>query len=181
MGRLQQIIRIARATRLSINAYPAPPCCIPVRLPDSSPSSTLTPLPRAFPELCTPSSHNTKSQATHILPLFRTYASEATTRHTDFSSLNAADVDYFRSVIGEAGVVQDVDALESANQDWIGKYKGSSKILLRPETTAQVGISPSTPYTSVSRGSDDVAERATDRHLCLRRSVNYRPTENEVL
>ena len=149
MGRLQLVLRIACATRLPINKLSSPLLCAPVHLPDLSALSTTSFVPRAFAEHYARPSHNTKAQATRSLNFSRKYASEATTRYPNFSSVNATDVDFFRSVLGESGVVQDVDALDSANQDWIGKYKGNSKVLLRPETTAQVSISASN-HTKVS-------------------------------
>ncbi|KAM7251072.1 hypothetical protein ACFE04_022955 [Oxalis oulophora] len=57
-------------------------------------------------------------------------------RNQSFSTVNSDDVDYFKGVLGENNVSQ--DDLEAANTDWMNKYRGSSKLLLRPKSTEQV-------------------------------------------
>lgn len=47
-------------------------------------------------------------------------------------------MEFFRRVLGEKGVVVDPEELQVANTDWMGKYKGSSPLLLRPRDTQQV-------------------------------------------
>lgn len=59
-------------------------------------------------------------------------------RNPAFSELTHADMDYFRGVVGGAGVVEEEQQLAVANADWMGKFKGSSKLLLQPKTTEQV-------------------------------------------
>jgi D-2-hydroxyglutarate dehydrogenase len=72
--------------------------------------------------------------------LYRSFGSLATKveRNPSFSSLNSDDVSYFKGVLGEKNVVQDEDRLETANIDWMHKYKGSSKLLLLPRNTEEV-------------------------------------------
>ncbi|KAJ6915920.1 Ubiquitin-conjugating enzyme [Populus alba x Populus x berolinensis] len=72
--------------------------------------------------------------------LYRSFGSLATKveRNPSFSSLNSDDVSYFKGVLGENNVVQDEDRLETANIDWMHKYKGSSKLLLFPRNTEEV-------------------------------------------
>ncbi|KAJ6989923.1 Ubiquitin-conjugating enzyme [Populus alba x Populus x berolinensis] len=72
--------------------------------------------------------------------LYRSFGSLATKveRNPSFSSLNSDDVSYFKGVLGENNVVQDEDRLETANIDWMHKYKGSSKLLLLPRNTEEV-------------------------------------------
>lgn len=55
-----------------------------------------------------------------------------------FDKLTESDVQFFKSTVGEKGVIVDKDDLAVANIDWMHKYKGHSQILLRPQTTRQV-------------------------------------------
>lgn len=57
-----------------------------------------------------------------------------------FSTISADDVSYFKEILGDKNVIQDEDRLLAANMDWMGKYKGSSQLLLLPKTTEQVFI-----------------------------------------
>uniref|UniRef100_A0A0E0LI02 Probable D-2-hydroxyglutarate dehydrogenase, mitochondrial n=1 Tax=Oryza punctata TaxID=4537 RepID=A0A0E0LI02_ORYPU len=59
-------------------------------------------------------------------------------RNPAYSVLNSDDVSYFKSILGESGVVQDEDRVAVSNVDWMGKYKGSSQLLLLPKSTAEV-------------------------------------------
>lgn len=55
-----------------------------------------------------------------------------------YSQLTDADVTFFRSVLGDGGVVTDSDAMESYNTDWMRKYHGASRLALRPASTEEV-------------------------------------------
>lgn len=57
-----------------------------------------------------------------------------------FSTISADDVLYFKEILGDKSVIQDEDRLLAANVDWMGKYKGSSQLLLLPKTTEEVLI-----------------------------------------
>jgi hypothetical protein len=59
-------------------------------------------------------------------------------RSPDFGTLQSEDVEYFRTTLGTSGVITDEDALAVANTDWMNKYHGKSKLLLRPKTSEQV-------------------------------------------
>jgi FAD/FMN-containing dehydrogenase len=52
--------------------------------------------------------------------------------------VNTKDVEHFRTVLGEGGVVTEADALEGYNTDWMGKFKGNSSVALRPKTVEDV-------------------------------------------
>lgn len=54
-----------------------------------------------------------------------------------FSRVTKEDVEYFRSIL-PGRTVTDPDLLESNNVDWLKSVKGSSEVLLRPQTTAEV-------------------------------------------
>lgn len=62
-------------------------------------------------------------------------------RNPAFSLLTSDDILRFKEIIGEKNVIQDEDRLLSANTDWMRKYKGSSKLLLKPKSTEEVFIS----------------------------------------
>eukprot|EP01029_Cantina_marsupialis_P001500 TRINITY_DN11281_c0_g1_i1.p1 TRINITY_DN11281_c0_g1~~TRINITY_DN11281_c0_g1_i1.p1 ORF type:complete len:492 (-),score=183.90 TRINITY_DN11281_c0_g1_i1:389-1864(-) len=53
-------------------------------------------------------------------------------------SVSMADIDLFKSYLGENNVITDPDELRSANTDWMKQYFGNSPVILRPKTTAQV-------------------------------------------
>lgn len=61
-------------------------------------------------------------------------------RNPTFSTINSDDINHFRGILGEKGVIQDEDWLSAANMDWMRKYIGSSKLLLQPRSTEEVHI-----------------------------------------
>lgn len=64
--------------------------------------------------------------------------STKTNRNSHFVKLKESDIQFFKSAVGEKGVIVDEDELAVANIDWMHKYQGHSKLLLRPQTTRQV-------------------------------------------
>lgn len=71
----------------------------------------------------------------------RLAVSTKTNRNSRFDKLKESDLQYFRNSVGEKGVIVDKDELAVANIDWMHKYEGHSKLLLRPQTTRQVRYS----------------------------------------
>lgn len=59
-------------------------------------------------------------------------------RNPLFASLDSKDVSYFKEILGDKNVIEDEERLETANTDWMHKYKGSSKLLLLPKNTEEV-------------------------------------------
>ena len=59
-------------------------------------------------------------------------------RDQRFSILGDKDLDFFSSVLDKQGVITDKEAIEPFNQDWTKKYRGNSKLVLRPKTTEEV-------------------------------------------
>lgn len=55
-----------------------------------------------------------------------------------YGSVTAADVSYFRSVVGSAHVIDDSSALLTYNTDWMRKYHGRSRLCIRPGRTEDV-------------------------------------------
>lgn len=69
---------------------------------------------------------------------FGSSASSKIQRNPLFSSLDSKDVSYFKEMLGEKNVIEDEERLETANTDWMHKYKGSSKLMLLPKNTEEV-------------------------------------------
>lgn len=58
---------------------------------------------------------------------------------SDYKSLEDSDIKYFQQVLqDENGIVTDEDDLLFFNEDWMRKYRGQSKLVLKPKTTEQV-------------------------------------------
>nr|GMD58159.1 D-2-hydroxyglutarate dehydrogenase, mitochondrial isoform X1 [Ipomoea batatas] len=70
----------------------------------------------------------------------RCLASDSTViqRNPKFSTINPDDINYFKKILGERGVVEDEDTLNAVNMDWMRKYKGASKLMLQPRSTEEV-------------------------------------------
>lgn len=68
----------------------------------------------------------------------RSLAVPAAARDSRFKSLSELDVNHFRSIVGDNGVITNDEDLMPLNADWMGRYKGQSKIALKPKTTEQV-------------------------------------------
>eukprot|EP00928_Gymnodinium_smaydae_P056366 TRINITY_DN39760_c0_g1_i1.p1 TRINITY_DN39760_c0_g1~~TRINITY_DN39760_c0_g1_i1.p1 ORF type:complete len:541 (+),score=89.55 TRINITY_DN39760_c0_g1_i1:37-1659(+) len=59
----------------------------------------------------------------------------------EYANLTATDVAFFREQLGDAGVLADgadEDELRHYNRDWMGKWEGRSRCVLKPASTAQV-------------------------------------------
>eukprot|EP00741_Cyanophora_paradoxa_P016537 tig00020927_g15967.t1 len=59
-------------------------------------------------------------------------------RDAKFAKLTAEDIEYFKKNLSPGCVIQDEHELEGFNTDWMKKYKGSSRLVLRPKTTQEV-------------------------------------------
>lgn len=65
-------------------------------------------------------------------------------RDPRFKELTSDDVKYFQDILGKGssvidGVTQDASSdIEGYNTDWMLKYRGQTKLVLRPQTTQQV-------------------------------------------
>jgi len=60
----------------------------------------------------------------------------------EYGKLGETDVAYFQNALGDAGVVlgddEEKGSLEEYNLDWMKKWRGKSKIVLRPKSTEEV-------------------------------------------
>ncbi|KAG0034569.1 hypothetical protein BGZ81_004113 [Podila clonocystis] len=59
-------------------------------------------------------------------------------RDPSFKMLSEDDIAYFRSVLAPSSLSQDEGDLEMFNNDWLQKYRGQSKLVLKPSSTEQV-------------------------------------------
>ncbi|KAG0294849.1 hypothetical protein BGZ96_000338 [Linnemannia gamsii] len=59
-------------------------------------------------------------------------------RNNDFKKLSEEDVTYFKSILAPSSITQDSEDLETFNIDWLNKYRGQSKLVLKPSSTEQV-------------------------------------------
>ncbi|KAL0088604.1 hypothetical protein F4703DRAFT_1941787 [Phycomyces blakesleeanus] len=60
-------------------------------------------------------------------------------RNENFKKITEQDVDFFKSLLGETGVVyKNEDDLFAFNTDWMNKFRGKSQLALKPKTTQQV-------------------------------------------
>jgi len=59
-------------------------------------------------------------------------------RDPSFAQLTEEDVRHFRGIVGEEGIVQDEAELHRYNNDWMNKFHGASKLVLRPKSSAEV-------------------------------------------
>lgn len=60
----------------------------------------------------------------------------------NFAEVNADDIAFFKSVVGETDVLladgKDGEGLEAFNVDWLSTVRGRSRVVLRPKTTEEV-------------------------------------------
>ncbi|KAG0224634.1 hypothetical protein BGX31_007917 [Mortierella sp. GBA43] len=59
-------------------------------------------------------------------------------RNPTFKKLSEADIGHFRSILAPSSLTQDKEDLEVFNNDWLGKYRGQSQLVLKPSSTEQV-------------------------------------------
>ncbi|QLL34625.1 hypothetical protein HG536_0G04870 [Torulaspora globosa] len=61
-------------------------------------------------------------------------------RNSKFKVLDAADIDFFRSILSSDELVESrsPEELASFNQDWMKKYRGQSNLVLLPNSTEKV-------------------------------------------
>ncbi|KAG0278110.1 hypothetical protein BGZ95_004705 [Linnemannia exigua] len=59
-------------------------------------------------------------------------------RNNEFKKLSEQDIAYFKSILAPSSITQDSEDLETFNIDWLNKYRGQSKLVLKPSSTEQV-------------------------------------------
>src|SRR4051812_25504618 len=59
-------------------------------------------------------------------------------RNPRYNQVNDSDINYFRSILDSSGISIDKDELNKYNIDWMNKYSGKSKLLLKPTNSTQI-------------------------------------------
>ncbi|ORZ04051.1 hypothetical protein BCR41DRAFT_363096 [Lobosporangium transversale] len=59
-------------------------------------------------------------------------------RSESFNRLSEKDISYFKSILASSSITQDAEDLEAFNNDWLRKYRGQSKLVLKPSSAEQV-------------------------------------------
>src|SRR6201991_3489762 len=66
-------------------------------------------------------------------------------RNPSFAEVTAEDVDFFKSVLGsESAILESISSSEAEedilpfNRDWMNKYQGQTRVVLRPESAQQI-------------------------------------------
>lgn len=59
-------------------------------------------------------------------------------RDERFKTLDNSDIEHFKSILSSPETTVLTEDLEPYNVDWMNKYKGQSKLVLKPKTTAEV-------------------------------------------
>ncbi|XXZ99127.1 D-lactate ferricytochrome c oxidoreductase [Meyerozyma guilliermondii] len=73
------------------------------------------------------------------VPLTAETYSDKVKRDERYKKLDNADIEKFKAILqDENSLLQDAGDLEFFNEDWMRKYRGQSKLVLKPKTTEQV-------------------------------------------
>lgn len=95
---------------------------------------------RSFGDGIRPSFHRVQGNGFRIHQRNLASIASIPIRNQSFATINSDDISHFKKILGERGVVQDEEKLDDANTDWMRKYKGSSKLMLQPKNTQEVGV-----------------------------------------
>lgn len=106
--------------------------------------------------------HSSQFSVTHRVGKDSRYIK--TSRDPRYSTIEDLDVAEFQKIVGNKGVLTEESELEAANTDWMRKYVGASKVLLRPRTTQEVCRS----YVLISSVKDFLAFRTLIGFLLYR-------------
>ncbi|CAE6449314.1 unnamed protein product [Rhizoctonia solani] len=80
-----------------------------------------------------------------VRPRFQAVRSMATAPRGDYATLTEEDVNHFAGILAPTSIISSLppfnhpqNELDTYNNDWLGKYHGRSKLVLKPKTTAEV-------------------------------------------
>ncbi|QDS68868.1 hypothetical protein FKW77_007510 [Venturia effusa] len=59
-------------------------------------------------------------------------------RESRFSEITPEHVKHFKAILGDSAVLENEDDVEPFNGDWMRKYRGHTKLVLKPGSTAEV-------------------------------------------
>ncbi len=69
------------------------------------------------------------SNCVNRVPSFRRFLAQAAQVAHNFAALEERDLDFFRKILGDSGVVTDVDDLETFNVDWMVRLNHTFSVL----------------------------------------------------
>ncbi|EGW31528.1 mitochondrial D-lactate dehydrogenase [Spathaspora passalidarum NRRL Y-27907] len=81
---------------------------------------------------------STASYSTKTVAFTADTYSHKVQRDPKFKKLDDADIEFFKGVLTDKGLITDADDLLFYNEDWMRKYRGQSQLVLKPKTTEQV-------------------------------------------
>ncbi|EFW22746.1 hypothetical protein D8B26_006327 [Coccidioides posadasii str. Silveira] len=125
--------RRARTSRGQFNLRHRQPLCLSIR-----PFNTTT----AALEAHQPSSSTTPTTQ----PKFTTDAYPQIKRNPSFSEITSEHVQHFKDLLGAQSAVIDgvtadaADDIEPFNRDWMKKYRGHTRLVLKPQSTREVSL-----------------------------------------
>ncbi|XP_026751276.2 D-2-hydroxyglutarate dehydrogenase, mitochondrial-like [Galleria mellonella] len=96
----------------------------------------LNPMKLVLPNIKRPTVFEQVKYLSQVLPQLS--ADKYNVRRKAFASIQARDVDYFKSVLGEERVLTDEADVLPFNIDWIKNCRGQSSVVLKPKTTQEV-------------------------------------------
>lgn len=137
-------------TRSPRTHFPEKICLAQPLLPSRSNRSTCSNVHKIFTHLRTYSPHipilnctcahvSLRFSSTKTVPLTAETYPDKVQRNASFKTLEESDLEFFRSVLKDENYLITNEAdLDFFNEDWMRKYKGQSKLVLKPKTTEQV-------------------------------------------
>lgn len=84
------------------------------------------------------------TRSTRNIPLCQRFLSTLTAdkypniKRGDFGKINDEDINHFSKILSPNQLITDSNDITGYNQDWMKKYIGQSKLVLKPKTTEQV-------------------------------------------
>ena len=94
-----------------------------------------------YRKLCPRVTNNTISRnyANKVVPLTSETYADKVQPDESYKKLDRLDIEHFREILLEShSVVEDETDLEVFNEDWMRKYKGQSRLVLKPKSTQEV-------------------------------------------
>lgn len=87
-----------------------------------------------------PNVHNHRFYATKIQPKLTSENYPSVKRNPNYKQLSSEDLNFFKSILTENEILQASESEDLAfyNEDWMRKYKGQSKIVLKPKSVEKI-------------------------------------------
>ncbi|KAF9307293.1 hypothetical protein BGZ74_007103 [Mortierella antarctica] len=108
-----------------------------VNLSNARLSRSITQAPAVFHPAFSTSARSNYASSEHVTA-FTADKYPDLQRNPSFKKLSEDDITYFRSILAPSSLSQDEEDLEVFNNDWLQKYRGQSKLVLKPSSTEQV-------------------------------------------